>query len=53
VRQCNNLSIALVQKICQATVKANKHVQFGYGLNYMIDVGHAVIVDVEATPAHL
>ncbi len=26
-------------------------VQFGYGLNYMIDVEHAVVVDVEATPA--
>src|SRR5204863_4233789 len=37
---------------CSAwTAKANKRVQFGYGLNYMIDLGHAVIVDVEATPA--
>jgi hypothetical protein len=26
-------------------------VQFGYGLNYLIDVEHAIIVDVEATPA--
>jgi hypothetical protein len=26
-------------------------VQFGYGLNYLVDVEHAVIVDVEATPA--
>jgi hypothetical protein len=35
---------------CSAwTAKANKRVQFGYGLNYMIDVEHAVIVDVEAT----
>ena len=25
--------------------------QFGYGLNYLIDVEHALIVDVEATPA--
>ena len=25
--------------------------QFGYGLNYLIDVEHAIIVDVEATPA--
>jgi len=33
------------------TAKANKRVQFGYGLNYMIDTGHAVIVDVEATAA--
>ena len=33
------------------TAKANKRVQFGYGLNYMIDVEHAIIVDVEATPA--
>src|SRR6185369_3855562 len=31
--------------------KANKRVQFGYGLNYLIDVEHAVIVDVEPTPA--
>ena len=37
---------------CSAwTAKANKRVQFGYGLNYMIDLKHAVIVDVEATPA--
>jgi transposase len=33
------------------TAKANKRVQFGYGLNYLIDVQHAVIIDVEATPA--
>jgi transposase len=33
------------------TAKANKRVQFGYGLNYLIDVEHALIVDVEATPA--
>ena len=25
--------------------------QFGYGLNYLIDIDEAVIVDVEATPA--
>jgi hypothetical protein len=31
--------------------KASKRVHFGYGLNYLIDVEHAVIVDVEATPA--
>jgi transposase len=38
---------------CSAwTAKANKRVQFGYGLNYLIDIGPAaVIVDVEATPA--
>jgi transposase len=38
---------------CSAwTAKANKRVQFGYGLNYLIDTGPAaVIVDVEATPA--
>lgn len=37
---------------CSAwTAKANKRVQFGYGLNYLIDVDNAVIVDVEATPA--
>jgi transposase len=33
------------------TAKANKRVQFGYGLNYLIDNAHAIIVDVEATPA--
>ncbi len=32
------------------TAKANKRVQFGYGLNYLIDVEHAIIVDVEPTP---
>jgi transposase len=38
---------------CSAwTAKANKRVQFGYGLNYLIDTGPAaVIVDVEATRA--
>jgi len=37
---------------CSAwTAKANKRVQFGYGLNYLIDVENAVILDVEATPA--
>src|SRR5499425_934749 len=37
---------------CSAwTAKANKRVQFGYGLNYLIDIDYAVIVDVEATPA--
>jgi hypothetical protein len=34
------------------TAKANKRVQFGYGLNHLIDIESAVIVDVEATPAH-
>jgi transposase len=37
---------------CSAwTAKANKRVQFGYGLNYLIDIQDAVILDVEATPA--
>ena len=37
---------------CSAwTAKANKRVQFGYGLNYMIDIENSIIVDVEATPA--
>jgi hypothetical protein len=31
--------------------QANKRVQFRYGLNYLIDVEHAIIVDVEPTPA--
>jgi hypothetical protein len=25
--------------------------QFGYGLNYLVDIENAVAVDVEATPA--
>ena len=33
------------------TAKANKRVQFGYGLNYLIDSENAVIIDVEPTPA--
>ena len=33
------------------TAKANKRVQSGYGLNYLIDIENAVIVDVEPTPA--
>jgi hypothetical protein len=33
------------------TAKAKKRAQFGYGLNYLIDIENAVIVDVEATPA--
>ena len=33
---------------CSAwTAKANKRVQFGYGLNYLIDIKHAIIIDVE------
>jgi transposase len=37
---------------CSAwTAKANKRVQFGYALNYLIDIEYAVIVDVQATPA--
>ena len=34
---------------CSAwTAKANKRVLFGYGLNYLIGIKHAVIVDVES-----
>lgn len=37
---------------CSAWIaKANKRVQFGYGLNYLIDIENAVIIDVEPTPA--
>ena len=37
---------------CSAwTAKANKRVQFGYGLNYLIDIENAIIIDVEPTPA--
>ena len=33
------------------TAKANKRVQFGYGLNYLIDIENAVIVDVDGFAA--
>jgi hypothetical protein len=32
------------------TAKANKRVQFGYGLNYLIDIENAVIVDRRLAP---
>jgi IS5 family transposase len=35
------------------TTKGRLRVQFAYGLNYLIDDKHAVIVDVEATPARI
>jgi hypothetical protein len=41
--------ISLSDPCAAWTAKANKRVQFGYGLNYMVDVEHGVIVDVEAT----
>jgi hypothetical protein len=35
---------------CSAwTAKANKRVQFGYGLNYLIYIANAIILDVEPT----
>ena len=44
--------ISPVDPCSTRTAKANKRVQFGYGLNYLIDIGPAaIIVDVEATPA--
>jgi len=39
---------------CSAwTTKGRLRVQFAYGLNYLIDNEHAIIVDVEATPARI
>jgi transposase len=35
------------------TTKGRLRVQFAYGLNYLIDDKHAVILDVEATPARI
>jgi transposase len=35
------------------TTKGRLRVQFAYGLNYLIDDEHAVIMDVEATPARI
>jgi hypothetical protein len=36
---------------CSAwTTKANRRGQFGYGLDYLIDIENAIIVDVEPTP---
>ncbi len=44
-------AISLSDPASAWTAKANKRVLFGYGLNYLIDNEHAIIVDVEATPA--
>jgi hypothetical protein len=44
-------SRSLVDPCSAWTAKANKRVQFGYGLNYLIDIKYAVIIDVEVTPA--
>src|SRR4029453_2689235 len=33
------------------TAKANKRVQFGHGLNYLIDIENAATIDVEAPPS--
>ncbi len=43
--------ISLVEECSEWTAKENKSVQLGYGLNYLIDIKYAVIVDVEATTA--
>ena len=39
---------------CAAWTTRGRHkVMFGYSLNYLIDMDHAVIVDVEATPTRI
>ncbi len=35
------------------TTRGRNKVMFGYNLNYQIDMDHAVIVDVEATPTRI
>jgi len=35
------------------TARGRHKVMFGYSLNYLIDMEHAVIIDVEATPTHI
>ena len=35
------------------TTRGRAKVQFGYSLNYLSDLEHAVIVDVEATPTRI
>ncbi len=35
------------------TARGRHKVMFGYSLNYLIDMEHAVIVDVEATPTRI
>ena len=35
------------------TTRGRQKVMFGYSLNYLIDMEHAVIVDVEATPTRI
>jgi hypothetical protein len=47
-----NFLIHLPSDPCSArTAKANKRVQFDYGLNCLIDIENTVVVDVEATPS--
>jgi hypothetical protein len=43
--------ISLADQASAWTIKANKRVQFGYGLNYLIGNEHAIIVDVDPTLA--
>lgn len=47
----SSLATATVDPCSAWTAKANKRVQFGYRLNYLIDIECAVIVDVQAIPA--
>jgi hypothetical protein len=39
----------LPEFMASIATRANKRVQFGYGLNYLIDIENAIIVDVTRT----
>lgn len=45
------MGIVQADTALSSVLKANGRVQFGCGLTYLIDTEHAIIVDVEATPA--
>ena len=40
-----------IARLCPRVEPRKRQAFLGYGLNYLIDIENAVIVDVEATPA--
>lgn len=42
-----------VVRQCMGTTRGRHKVMFGYSFNYLIDMTHAVIIDVEATPTRI
>ena len=51
MNRCTTCTLCASRPCSAWAAMANKRVQLGYGLYSMIDVEHAVIIDVEATPA--